>query len=306
MIISLLLLACEPATTADPSGDSGAAASEWDGNTGPYLTEGEEDPAPDVDLEALGLSLSDALAHLLDYTARDVVSAYQAVTDGMDGDCPEWFESEGLPYWYDSCQSADGTRFEGYAYLVPLSDYVDTDGTVYDGSQLYGIASVVDEDGRAFQARGGAGIFDATTLDGARVSYSYMEAGFSDSAAEGTWLADALDPALVTWTAWYEEVDGRATSVDGTVTGMTGGIEVLVLDQVVLSDEALAGCALEPSATLSVLDGEGQWLDLVFAAEGPEDPGCDGCGTAWAHGQSLGTVCADFTTLLDWEQSPWW
>lgn len=302
MIPALFLLACDPTTTANPGGDTGA----WDGNTGPYITEGEQQQPPEIDLSTLGEDLSQAISHLLDYSALDIVEAYGEVADGMDGDCPEWYESDGLPYWYDSCQASDGTRFEGYAYLVPLEDYVDTDGTVYNGAQFYGIASVLDENGRAFQSRGGAGIFDATMVDGARVSYSYMEAGFSDTAATGTWLADALDPSLTTWTALYEEVDGRATSVDGTVTGLSGGIEVLVLDGLSLRDEVLDGCPLEPTSTLSVLDAEGRWIDLVFSADGPGDPACDGCGTAWFQGLALGEVCADFPPLLDWDRGPWW
>lgn len=310
MIPLLLALACAPATSSSDdtaaADDTGAASGEWDGNTGPYITEGEQGTAPDLDLDRLGQALSAALATVLDYNAAGVMSAYAAVTDGMDADCPEWYESDGLDYWYDSCQSTDGTQFEGYAYLLPLQDYVDEDGTVYDGTQLYGLATVQDETGRTFQSRGGAGLFDAVTQDGAQVSYSFMDAGFFDSAATGTWLADAMDPALVVWTAWHAELAGRQASVDGTITGMDGDIEVLVLDQLVLSDAALGGCPAEPSATLSVLDTEGRWIDLVFGADGPDDLLCDGCGTAYVQGQALGAICADFSPLLDWDQSPWW
>ena len=303
--ILLTLLACTPAETAQDSGTP--TDGQWDGNTGPYITDGEQTEVPDVDLDALGADLGLALAQVMTINAIGVIEAYAAVADGMDADCPEWYESEGNPYWYDSCQSVDGTQFEGYAFLLPLEGYADEEGTVYDGYQFYGIASVLDETGRAFQARGGAGIFSAVTAEGALVSYSYLEAGFYDSAATGTWLAEAMDPALTTWAAWYPEAGGAATMVDGMLTDLDGDLEVLVLDDVVVSQEVLGGCPLEPSATVSVLDGEGRWVDVVFSADqGATDPLCDGCGTAYHQGQVLGAVCTDFGPLLDWELSPWW
>jgi hypothetical protein len=61
---------------------------------------------------------------------------------------------------------------------------------------------------------------------------------------------------------------------------------------------------------VSLRDSDGNWYDVVF--DGPIlyddviDPAvCDGCGEAWYRGEPMGTVCADFNALVDWEVSPW-
>lgn len=302
----LLLLACQPVIDAtDDTGDAGDTAGAWDGSTGPYLGEAEGE-APAVDTAAVGAALDEVARLLLGLHAGPALEAYTTLAEDMDADCPEWTESDGTPYWYDRCTSAAGTTFDGYATLVPLEGYVDEEGTVYDGWQYYGFATITDATGRVFESRGGAGLVSAVTTDGALVSYTYMEAGFGDSAAVGTWLAEALDPSLTSYFAWYEEAQGAALYVDGVLTGVGGAVDAVVFDQLSLSDEALGGCAVEPTATVSVLDAEGQWIDLLFDGGEATAPGCDGCGTAWVQGVSAGEVCVDFSPLLDWTVSPWW
>lgn len=304
-MILVLMLACDPAAVTSDAG--GPTDDQWDGNTGPYITQGEDTEPPILDTEALGASLTDALGQVLAINALGVIDAYEAVIEGMDDDCPSWYSSDGLPYWYDSCTTGEGSSFEGYAYLVPYDDYRAEDGSKYTGHQLYGIASIAAADGRTFSASGGAGIFTVDAVDGARASYSYLDHGFYDSASKGTWLAGPMDPSLTTYASWYDEADAGTIFLDGTITGLDGDLEVLVLDQVTLTQQAAGGCQLEPSATVSVMDGEGTWVDVVFSADGgAKDPLCDGCGTAYVQGQVAGVVCTDFSSLVDWSGSPWW
>lgn len=307
LAIAGLLLAC--GSDPDPA-DSGAAADsgasgQWDGNTGPYSDDAGEEPTASVDVEALGAAIEDAVELAITLHAGPALEAYGELASGMDAECPAWYVSEGNPYWYDSCVADSGTAFEGYALVVEYDDFADADGTVYDGYQYYGYCSIVAPGGRAFQSRGAAGLLVGQTVDGALISYSYLESGFYDSDADGTWLDSSIDPAYLAYTTWYPDYQGRTVLFDGVLSGLTGEIEALVFDELAVISENIGGCEQEPDGPVSVLDGEGQWIDVLFDAVDGADPACDGCGEAWVHGVSVGTVCADFSAAVDWEVSPW-
>ncbi len=287
-------------------GGADTGSSEWDGNTGEYMAETEQDEPAAIDLEALGESLTEVLAGVIDINAAGVITAYAELMQGADEGCPDWYETEGTPYWYDVCTSEDGTVFDGYAALAPYENYDDGEGNVYSGYQVWGIASIEAPNGRRFRSGGSASLFAVRTADGTPVSYSFMEDGFEDSAAEGTWLADSMDVGLTTWASWSEEYGAGAVYVDGVLSGMGGPVEVLVLEDVTISEETIWGCELEPLATVSVLESEGHWVDIVFDGVDLKDEGCDGCGRAFVNGREVGELCTDFSTLVGWEGSPWW
>jgi hypothetical protein len=296
------ILGCATGTIG--GGDTGPG--EWDGNTGEYMAETEQDELPAIDLEALGASMTEVLAGVIDLHAGGVLSAYVELMQGADASCPDWYETEGTPYWYDVCTSEDGTSFDGYAAIVPYEDYDDGAGNLYSGYQLWGLASILSPEGRRFRSGGSASLFAVQAADGTLVSYSAMEDGFEDSAALGTWLADSMDVGLTTWASWSPEYGAGAVYVDGVLSGLGGPVEVLVLEAVTVSEESIWGCELEPLATVSVLEGEGHWVDIVFDGESADSEGCDGCGRAFVNGREVGQLCTDFSTLLGWELSPWW
>lgn len=309
LLFTTLSFACgdkDQDTAAADGGGADGGSSDWDGNTGPYLSDTGQEPAPEVDTLALGQAITDAVGQAIQVQAVPVIEAYIDLAEDMDADCPSWYNADGIDYWYDSCTSSAGTSFDGYVYALPYDGYVDEDGTVYDGVQLYGLARIVTQEGRSFEAGGGAAALSGLTVAGARVSYSYLESGFQDSAAEGTWLDGSMDPALTVWASWDPASTGNYILVDGVLNGLDGAIEALVLDEVSMGNEAAWGCELEPTATVSALDREGNWVDVVFEAADKDDPLCDGCGAGFVGGLSIGEVCADFSALVDWQGSPWW
>ncbi|MCB9778970.1 MAG: hypothetical protein H6742_10435 [Alphaproteobacteria bacterium] len=312
IVILAGLLACGDKDGSD-SGDAGsdgatdgATTGEWDGDVGDWIAEEEAEEPPAFDAVAVGASLTEAIALARDVNAVPIFQAIFAVHEGMDATCPTWYEQDGIPYWYDSCRAESGTAFEGYAYIVEAAGLTDDDGNTWDGWQYFGIASIVTGDGRIFQSGGSAGILAGWSADGAQLSYTYMDDGFTDSEAEGTWMADGMDAGTVTWAASYGE-GAVGMFVDGTFTELsTDALDAVVLTDVTVTSEGLGGCAVEPDATVSVMDGEGQWFDLVFDGSDGASPDCDGCGTAYWRGVALGEVCTDFSPLADWNGSPWW
>jgi len=101
---------------------------------------------------------------------------------------------------------------------------------------------------------------------------------------------------------------GLSATMSGSVSGLTGGIVAVVFEGEV-SVFADGECPSEISGGVSALTAEGHWVDVYF--DGPETSDtrdgtddCDGCGTAWVDGFSVGEVCADFSGVLDWGAAP--
>lgn len=306
-MLMIWILGCATGTVGgSDSGTNDSGPSEWDGNTGEYMAETEQDELPVIDLASLGDAMTEVLSGVIEINAAGVVTAYAELMQGADEGCPTWYETEGSPYWYDVCTSDDGTVFDGYAAIVPYEDFDDGEGNLYSGYQVWGIASIVGPTGRRFRSGGSASLFAVRAVDGTPFSFSTMEAGYEDSAAEGTWLATSMDVGMTTWASWYPEYNAGAVYVDGVISGLTGPLEVLVLEGVSIVEEGLGGCELEPLATVSVLQNEGHWVDIVFDAENIESEGCDGCGRAFVNGREVGELCTDFSTLVGWQGSPWW
>lgn len=294
----ILLIACG-------GGDEPATDTTWPGTDGPFLAPTEDEAAPALDLMGIGLALDAALASLLPMNAEAALRAYAELAASADGSCPDWYSSEGTPYWYDTCTTGDGTTFDGYASLSAYEGWDDGAGTVYDGYQFWGVATLTAASGRAFRAKGSASLLAGQGADGSLISYSYMDRGFYDSEAEVAWLDGSLEAGLGIWAQWSTSVGAAGIWLDGVLTGLSGEIEVLVLDGMWLAQEEAWGCEREPQASLSVLDDEGHWVDLVFDGAWGE-PSCDGCGEAFVDGRAVGTVCTDFSPLVDWTYSPWW
>lgn len=69
--------------------------------------------------------------------------------------------------------------------------------------------------------------------------------------------------------------------------------------RVVLATDA--GCPTEGTGTFEIEDAEGTWYTVTFDG----DTVCDGCGVAEAGGAPLGVVCADMSSIVDWDVDPW-
>lgn len=276
----------------------------------PYVYE-EEDP-PEAELAAADLeeSIEAAVGIALTLNATPIFPAYEVVMAGAEEGCPAYYESEGNLYWYDQCTTSGGTDFSGYSFYQLYDQYDGGDGTLYDGEAVYGVAQVTTPEGYTFEAGG-----SAYALVSAAETYTYYASVIAGSfawdgpGAEGTWLADGVSPdlTLVGYTTEY----GDMVQVDGGFTGTGGQLDTVVFDMITIYEAGLGStCPTEPGGVVSVRDNVGNWYDVVF--DGPTEYGdesdpdlCDGCGAAYFRGEPLGDVCVDFTTLLDWEVSPW-
>lgn len=304
----LLLLACAdeaaPPAPADPL---------------PYLADEEDAPAPSLTAADLEGALDEALAVLPLLGAAPVFDAYDAAMVGAETGCPDWYESEGNTYWYDQCTATDGTRFAGYGFTYSYDAYDQGDGGLITGDALYGVARVETPEGATFEAGGSAYDYrvDYYEADGVTISYtSHTSAiagafAWDGAGADATWLGTDLSPDLTLYGVVAPAYDARAYYADGGLSGLGGLVDTVVFDELFLYDAALgSACPTEPGGGVSVRDADGQWTDILF--DGPAEWGatsdestCDGCGTAWFRGESLGEVCVDFSSLLGWGDAPW-
>jgi len=278
---------------------------------GDYLSDDVDDTLPDLDGTALTAAIDAAIAQSMQVHGGPVVSAYVEALAGMDSACPTWGVDNGTPFWFDTCTSDAGTTFDGYGYHAEYDNYDDGDA-VYSGLALYTVAQIESADGSVFEGAGGASFLQGVDSNGFDVWSSYVQPGFAydGAAAAGTWLADGLDPEM-TWYALKDPTSGGAASVlSGSATVADGPIAAIVFDELLMIDAAWgSSCPIEPHGGISVLDDEGNWIDLFF--HGPEWEGtptpeelCDGCGEAWYAGTYLGEACFDFSPLADWGNYP--
>ena len=302
-MILLLMAAC-----GQPGDDPGS------GEEAPYLLDDSELdlPQPSFDADAASAAVDEALAALRGITAEPVLDAYRDAAEGADRSCPNTYTSDdGYDYWYDDCTSSDGTSFQGYGALI---DYAtESDGVTLTGSVVYGSGTITRPDGGVLSLNGAAGLLSGEGSDGLNTVMNVVDGQFSlDDATDG-WLASGLEPSLTM--QGLAAGDLRAFSAAGTLAGLETDIDAIMADDLLMASEGTGTpCSLEPAGTLSLRGADGHWTDIVFDVPydsasqsfGDMDPErCDGCGTAWFEGEAIGQACFDFSTLLDWDDSPW-
>ncbi|MDP2315715.1 MAG: hypothetical protein Q8P41_22650 [Pseudomonadota bacterium] len=278
----------------------------------PYIFEEEAPPVPELAAADLEVAIESAVALSLTLNAAPIFPAYTTAMVGAEPSCPAWYDYQGSQYWYDTCTASTGASFSGYSFYQFYDRYDAGDGSVYDGQAVYGVAQITTPEGYTYQAGGTAQNLVATG-EGYVYFSSVIAGAFSWDGPEaaGTWLETGVSPDI-TLLGYVVPESGNYVSIDGGLSGLGGELDTVVFDAVVLFDFGDAGspCPTEPSGVVSVRDSDGDWYDVVF--DGPSEYGeavdaelCDGCGSAWFRGEPLGEVCADFTSLLDWEASPW-
>jgi hypothetical protein len=280
----------------------------------PYIFDEEAPPVADLEAGDLEAAIESAIALSLTLNAAPIFPAYDAAMVGAEESCPAYYDYQGSQYWYDTCTASTGARYSGYSFYQLYDGYDAGDGSVYDGQTVYGVAEIVTPDGYTYEAGGSAQNLVATGP-----GYTYFSSVIAGSfawdgpEAAGTWLETGVSPDI-TLLGYVIPESGNYIMLDGGLSGLGGDLDTVVFDAVVLFDFAGPSgspCPTEPGGVVSVRDGVGNWYDVVF--DGPSEYGlemsdpalCDGCGSAWFRGEPIGEVCADFTSLLDWEVSPW-
>ncbi len=277
----------------------------------PYIYEEDAPPVAELTAAELEGAIEGAVALSLTLNAGPIFPAYEAAMAGAEDACPAWYDYQGSQYWYDTCTATTGAHYSGYSFFQSYVDYDAGDGNLYNGNSVYGVARIVTPDGYTYEAGG-----SATNLVATGPGYVYFSSqvagafAWDGPEAAGTWLETGVSPDI-TLLGYVVADAGNYVMIDGGLSGLGGELDTVVFDAVVLYDAGLGSpCPTEPGGVVSVRDPGGSWYDVVF--DGPSDYGveadadlCDGCGAAFFRGEPLGEVCVDFTTLLDWEVSPW-
>lgn len=303
------LIAC-----TSPEDDSATPADPYE--PAPYIVPEEDPPQADFSAADVEAAIVEATALAKHLKGGDVFPAYFAIMEGADPDCPNYYEQDGNVYWYDVCTSSNGTQYNGYSFYYR---YENTDvgyGQHYTGDAVAGVAQVWDAQGHEFLA-GGTAYDLQITGDGYVYWYSIAQGAFAYDGPEasGTWLEEGLAPDMTQIVYYYPEGDARGYVLQGSVSGLSGGFTSAVFDELTTLDPTMAAyaggsCPEEPGGIVSLRDDAGNWYDVLFdgytdANPRTPDAQCDGCGQAYFRGEPLGAVCADFTSLNDWEGAPW-
>ncbi len=286
----------------------------------PYIYDDtSEAQEPSLDATEIASGLASALETALALNLDPIFTGYHEAIVGADGDCPFSYaeEEQGytIDYWYDECQANSGTTFSGYAAHVSYQDYQpEADGYSFTGEELYLLGGEIrTEDGTVYRGSGDAQSLHGTTDDSV-LNYKVVGGTFAwdGDAAEGSWMESELSPFFTIGAIWFPAYEARYVQLGGGIGGLEGVFDTVSMSGNLIYDEILgSSCDQELSGTVSVREPGGNWYDVVFdgpsGEEGDETPAelCDGCGEAWYRGQLVGQVCADFTALLNWEDSPW-
>ncbi|MEL6346861.1 MAG: hypothetical protein AAFV53_27355, partial [Myxococcota bacterium] len=254
--------------------------------------------------EEVAAAIEAALDQAMSLNAEPIVSIYEEMMAGADAGCPQWTENDGNPLWLDTCTASSGTRFEGYGLYFPLNNLPDGTGNVWNGVQLFSVANMTTPGGDVLTLGGEAGqLVGTNAAAGYQVFNTYMADGYQwDGANTQSWLDLGISPQLSLFAYRYDN-GSTVTQLSALIELEDGPIQAVVLDDLyILDTPGDIYCEAEPSGTISLLDADGRWYDLIFdgPAQGqldvPEES-CDGCATTWYRGTSLGDACADFSAL---------
>ena len=234
-----------------------------------------------------------------------------------DYGCPYYYDGYDYDYWRDTCQREDGTSFSGFAQSWNYGEYEENGYKYYNYDYFNGDARIVTPEGQIWI---GAGYNQTYRREYLENGYQYIyrniagEFSWEGPTADGSWMQESVAVDFYVHVRNYATEDEPSrvyTSMNGGVSGLLGDINTITLVDVMIYDDTLGSvCDLEPYGTISVRDDDGGWYDVIF--DGPPYWGgwsyesvCDGCGEAFYRGESIGSVCVDFTQWIDWQGMPW-
>ncbi len=290
-----------------------------------YIYDEEEQDSPSLPMTDVEDAITQALQAIFEIDPalfhnaydRAIRPAYMAAAEGLDEDCPYYvdyyLEDYNQYYWSDNCTDERGTSFTGYGISYNTDEAESPDGYYVYNRYFYGDAAIGDSDGYLIEGSGYFSYSEYSTPGYSRWLYidAYGKYRSDHPDQADTWLAQDLDIEIKMTATRYEGYPGNTMSLTASIGGLTGVVSSVRMEDVYLYNESLGSmCPGEPSGRVSVRDDEGNWYEVDF--HGPKYwgaatflPQCDGCGEVSWRGEPLGTVCPDFSPLLDWETRPW-
>lgn len=260
--------------------------SQWGGVDDPEpptrLSLGEQEQAIDAVIEAI-TTISPRVVH----------DAFDAVLDHRTSACPEVEQRSGQIVVAGDCTTSAGWTWLGVGLRSSIANMRivlgDIDAFHREWEFSNGNVQVIDPDGAIYQLTGTSLYRDYDAEDGARSLTVEMWGEFGAVGVpelEDTWFADDIAVELYL----DARINGDA-EYRGGMSRLDGPAWAWSTDALVLDD----ACPTEPTGTLRVQDAEGTWYTFTFDAAS-----CDGCGTS-----EDGTVCADFSPMVEFREDPW-
>ena len=289
-MLLVLLAAC--ATAPEPVA-SAPAAWEFDGEP--------TEPVPLVDAD-LDLAFQDVVDTLSGIDPLIAHGGHRWAMGHSDASCPVMDEHNGQDLWWGDCETASGTRFDGFS-LYTHESYFPRGEDIVDHYIWAHSHMVVDPvEGGRFVALGDNEVTGVRTRDGRHEQQVYLLGNYdwSDEAAPDSWIQNDLSVWLYMLAAEMDE--GVRFTVDGGINHAPGLFSSIEIEHFSIGNGP-QDCELEPETSMRVWEPGGGWYDVRFDgadADGVRTDGCDGCGVLSWNGEDLGPVCADFSAFHQW------
>lgn len=277
----------------------------------------EEEPEAGADpLDAAGLeaALGDVVDVLRRFDPSLPLPTYRAAEAAFGEDeCPTRSSYASQEYAEGDCVAANGAAFYGYQLSHQITDAIFGCGAdqcyTRDYRWMTGVSHLEVPDGTVTTAMGDSyyrdydDVYGDPTLSG-YVWGDFQRVGPDHPAGASDWLAAGWGVQF--YLTHVTRPRGRTMVWDGGVSRLAGTISAFWTEGWTLSTEEGA-CSLEPSGELHLYGADRRWYDVAGHGSGVSGAGdaCDGCLDVSGEEGELGSICADWAPLLEWEVTPW-
>lgn len=225
-----------------------------------------------------------------------LLDVYDAMLEQTDFGCPRWFNNPDGLYWADTCTSGNGVSFQGFATSRPRNDVVpDAYGNLFTGRQIH-CEGVLRQGDTTLECVGGINELTGIDGNGHNVFYSYSRHYVLTQGEDVSHFPDAE--------MWAVQAPTYKALFQNGVQIVRDSESVLGIVEFGRQTMSNVDCLVEPNGTQHV-QVNGTWVYIEWHGDLLGEPDrCDGCGDAFAQGEAIGQVCADYSSWLTWTESP--
>ena len=233
-----------------------------------------------------------------------------AMQSYADEQCPAIGEHNGMDYWHESCTTAEGHQFLGWALNFRGVNIVQDEYSYSNFDWLSGQAQIITKDGSLLQNFGDVLHQEGLDSEGNRVvmGFTYGNFYWDDPLAENSWLVS--DMSIEYYYTFTQEADDVRVNLltrypygpngDGSrLNNFDPKYPAAIFEGIIIDTEI---CDSEPiEGIIWLRDLAGLWYAVAYDS----DTACDGCGMATHNTVEIGEVCSDFNMWRDWSEYPW-
>jgi len=286
---------------------------------------------PGLDLAGVESALDEGVRLVRSLDPADLLDLMDQLLSQQDqGVCPSFTETDadyydlGRPQ--EVCTASSDAVFQ--VDLRYMRDEEGQDGAsyLYENALVVGGSRIVDSAGEALDFSLKFTHTDRVISTGNRkIAGQWFGVSTWSGATAGEWLGGASSVGLeYMWVTETDSTTAAAFTAQGGISGLQGTVADTVIFSGVFGQEYPADvlgftlasasfqsqCEEEPHGSVSIRTRENEWYEVRFdgpvLAQPVESPAeCDGCGTVWFRGESMGEICPDMAMFLDWQGRPW-